>query len=103
MLEAALKYNELGFNVIVVGVDKKPLVKWEIYQKERSTPEQIKEWFSGSWQRNIALVTGEISNLLVVDCDTPSAMQEIQDFLPESIVTPIQRTPHGGKHFFFQH
>jgi len=49
------------------------------------------------------LVTGEISGLFVVDTDTVGAIQEVQDFLPENLVTPIQRTPHGGKHFFFKH
>ncbi len=102
MLQAALDYNSKGYNVIPVGKDKKPLVKWEAYQKARVTDDEVRTWFKNP-DRNVAIVTGEISNLFVVDTDTPSAMQEVQDFLPENIITPIQRTPHGGKHFFFKH
>jgi hypothetical protein len=103
ILESALQYHNLGFNVIPVNQDKKPLIKWESYQKQGSTKEEIQNWFSRFKDPNIALVTGEISGLLVVDTDTAASIQEVQDFLPENLVTPIQRTPHGGKHFFFKH
>ena len=103
MLEAALTYSSRGYNVIPVGADKKPLIKWEAYQRQRTTPEQIQRWFGGRQERNIGLVTGEISNLFVVDTDTPESIKEIQDQLPENLVTPIQKTPHGGRHFFFKH
>jgi len=103
MLQAALNYNEHGFNVIPVGKDKKPLVKWEPYQKEMTTQEQIQGWFGSGQERNIGLVTGAISNLFVIDTDTPEATAEVQDYLPENLTTPIQKTPHDGRHFFFRH
>lgn len=103
MLESALQYHNLGFNVIPVNQDKRPLIKWETYQKQKSTKEEIENWFLKFKDPNIGLVTGEISDLLVIDTDTPASIQEVQDFLPENLVTPIQRTPHGGKHFFFKH
>ena len=102
MLEVALKYHSLGYNVIPVNKDKKALVKWEQYQHQQSSEKEIESWFSGS-PKNIALVTGEISDLFVVDTDTAGAIEEIQNYLPDSFMTPIQRTPHGGKHFFFKH
>ncbi len=103
ILESAIKYYNLGFNVIPVGKDKKALIKWEPYQRQRCTLEEIKEWFNGSSLRNIGIVTGEISNLLVVDTDTQESIMEVQNYLPENFITPIQKTPHNGKHFFFKH
>ncbi len=103
MLEAAKQYCNLGYNVIPVNKDKKALVKWESFQKERSTISQIEQWFKQFKDSNIGIVTGEISNLFVIDSDTPESTLEVQNYLPENIITPIQITPHNGKHFFFKH
>ena len=103
MLETAKKYLDLGYNVIPIGKDKKSLVKWEPYQKEKVTSKQLEEWFKQFKQPNIGIVTGSISNLFVIDTDTPEATQKIQDYIPENIITPIQSTPREGRHFFFKH
>jgi hypothetical protein len=102
-LEYALKYFELGYSVIPVKEDKTPFIKWEPYQKKKASKEEIKGWFTKFGEPNIALITGEISDLFVVDTDTPASIEQVQNSLPENIVTPIQQTPHGGKHFFFKH
>jgi hypothetical protein len=101
MIESALKYLRKGYSVIPIGKDKIPLIKWEIYQKKKPTEEEVKQWFDKKNPPNIALVTGKISNLTVIDTDTEEGTKEIQNYLPENIVVPIQSTPHGGKHFFF--
>jgi hypothetical protein len=103
ILEAAIRYLELGFSVIPVDNKKHPLIKWEPYQKQRASKEEIEGW-SRKWANmNIGIVTGAISNLLVVDTDTASAIVRVNDAIPESLVVPCQRTPKGGKHFFFSH
>lgn len=102
MLQAAIQYSKNGYNVIPVGKDKRPLVKWEPYQRERTTESQIDGWFKDG-SRNIGIVTGEISNLFVIDTDTPESTAEVQNYLPDNIVIPIQKTPHDGRHFFFRH
>ncbi len=103
LLEAALKYAEKGFSVIPVAQNKIPLIKWEPYQKQRATKENIQTWWKDHPQANIGLVTGEISNLLVVDCDTPESTQRIQETIPENLIVPCEKTPRGGMHFFFSH
>ena len=47
MLEAALRYHELGFNPIPQDHDKKPLVKWRPYQDRRVTEQEIREGLLG--------------------------------------------------------
>lgn len=103
ILEAALKYLEKGYSVIPVGTDKRPLIKWEPYQKQRATKEEIQIWFKKFPSANIGIVTGELSNLLIVDTDLPEATTRIQEAIPDSLVVPCQQTPSGGMHFVFCH
>lgn len=103
ILEAAIAYAKKGMSVIPVGTDKVPLIKWEPYQKKRASEEEIQAWFKKFPSANIGIVTGEISNLLVVDCDTPASIQQVQEAIPESLTVPCETTPRGGMHFFFSH
>jgi len=101
LLNEALKYFEKGYNIIPVNKNKKPLVSWEKWQKEKQTKEQIEQWWEKYPSANIAVITGKISNLLVIDTDTQEATQKIQELIPESLLVPCQKTPRGGMHFFF--
>ena len=106
-LEAALKYHtELGFSVIPVGAGnegKKPFVEWAKYQNEKATSEQLKEWWK-QWPRaKVAIITGAISGLDVVDVDSEAGLRALDEHLPDSLVTPIAKTPGGGWHYYFEH
>jgi len=102
IVTAALKYAELGFSVIPVQKNKKPYVSWEKYQHEKATPDQIREWWQKYPNANIAIVTGGISGLNVVDIDSQKGMEILNKMLPDSLVTPISRTPRGGWHYYHQ-
>jgi len=101
-LEAALKYQEAGRSVIPVQQNKKPFVKWEKYQTERATLDLIKEWWRKWPEANVAMVTGGISGLNVVDIDSKEGMAKLEELLPDNLVTPTARTPRGGWHFYFR-
>ena len=102
MLNSALWYAGQGMSVFPTGRDKKPLIKWEKYQKERATEAQIKEWWVKFPDANIGIVTGAISGIMVVDIDTEEGHDEIQKYIPESLETPTANTPKGGQHLFFK-
>jgi hypothetical protein len=73
VLEAARRYHALGLNIIPIAHgEKKPIIKWERYQKERVTVEQVEKWFGDPDQPvNIAIVCGSISgNFVGLDFDT---------------------------------
>lgn len=97
-LDQALYYIEkLGWSVIPVGADKKPLVEWKLYQSQKATKEQVIEWFSKP-EVNIGIITGRISNLVVIDIDprhdgTDEAFKEIS--------TIKSATGGGGWHYYF--
>lgn len=102
ILQIVLNYAKT-FSVIPVGKDKKPFIKWEPFQKEKATEKQVKEWWSKFPNANVGIITGQLSNIMVIDTDTSEATKKIQDLLPEGFETPIQKTPSGGMHFFFQY
>jgi len=95
-LEHALKYLDFGFSVIPVGNDKKPLIRWEKYQKEKATEEEVEKWFSDSDNYNIGIITGEISGIVVVDVEAGGKTEN----LPPTV---ISKTGGGGWHFFYKH
>ena len=103
MLEAALQYARKGYSIIPVKRDKTPFIKWEPYQNRKASEEEIRSWFKKFPDANIAIVTGEISNLFVVDTDNQQATDRINEAIPEGLEVPCQRTPSGFMHFLFSH
>lgn len=98
-LKAALYYHKLGLSIIPAQKNKKPLVKWEQYQKQRPTEALIHEWWGKKYPTaNIAIITGQISNLTVIDIDSAKGRELIEELTPESFLTPIVDTPSGGEH-----
>lgn len=98
--KTANEYLSLGFSVIPAGQDKKPLVAWATYQKELPTNVIANEWASQFGNPNIGIVTGKISNLIVVDFD-PRHGADLNAF--SDIKTPTVKTGGGGKHLYFQY
>jgi hypothetical protein len=101
MLGWATKYAEAGYSVIPVGNDKKPLLKWEQYQKKIASKEEIASWFTKWPTANIAVVTGEISGIVVVDIDDPELKHDLLDTIEKGAEPPITITPRGGRHQWF--
>lgn len=103
LVDEALHYSQIGLSVIPVKPDKKPYIKWEDFQKRKSTPEEIRRWWKKWPPAMIGIVTGPISEIDVVDTDNQEADEELQSYLSDSFVCPTQRTPSGGKHYLFAH
>jgi hypothetical protein len=91
--------NHLGFSVIPLGSDKRPLVKWERYQTEKATIEQLQQWqdqyHSSAW----GVVTGAISNIFVLDFDGETGINTMHAWDLE----PYVRSGSGGYHVYFTH
>jgi hypothetical protein len=102
MLESALWYLSMGWNVIPVTEDKRPqLPSWEEYQRRMVTEREVREWWSTWPNAGIAVITGSVSGLVVVDVDSPAGMEHIKPYLNGDTLTTI--TGGGGRHFYFKH
>ena len=98
---AALEYIKQGFSIMpIIPETKKPYVKWKPYQKELPSEKQIKEWWTKWPDALIGMITGEISGITIVDCDSPEAIELVESYLPESLTLPISGTKNG-RHYFF--
>jgi len=107
MKEEALKYIGAGFsaipigNIKVVGKDKfieYPL-PWKQFQLRKMTEEEV----NNTYFKNIGIVTGAISDLIVLDAD--SYKEGFDEELFKSLripPTPVQRTGRGGMQYFFK-
>ncbi len=122
-LEAAKKYLAHNWNVIPLGVkEKKPNFSalkstghgktdangilvggWESFQTERATNELLEAWWQHSPESNVGIVTGKISNLIVVDIDPRhggnESFEKMRSLLPK---TYIVKTGGGGAHYYYE-
>lgn len=96
MLHRALEYLLIGFNVIPAR-GKIPAVAWQQYQNRKITREELRKmWFP---EANIAVITGTISNIAVLDIDNPEAVEKIKTKgLPRTAVVKTRR----GFHYYFR-
>ena len=107
-LQAALAYLGLGWSVIPVRArEKRPLIAWQDHQRDRATVSELRHWF-GRWpDANIGIVTGAISQLVVLDVD-PKHDGEASVTLLERRHGPLPATVEaisggGGRHLYFRH
>src|SRR5512139_401539 len=106
--ETAQRYLARGWSVLPLrSRDKRPLIAWEPLQTSRPSPEQVSSWFSRWPDANIGIVTGEISNLFVIDIDPThggdASLERLErqfGLLPETVQAI---TGGGGRHFYFAH
>jgi hypothetical protein len=112
LLQARWLRDARGFSVIALDhpaapiagdpkqAGKVPVEAWKRYQREKPSDQRLRAWFSDG-PRNIGIVTGAISNIVVIDCDAPAAERWAEAHLPP---TPMMtRTGKGGTHRFYKH
>ncbi len=107
-VETAQRYLARGWSVLPLRArDKRPLAVWEPLQNSRPSAEQVTDWFSRWPDANIGIVTGEISNLIVLDIDPEHGgdvsldrLERQYGRLPATIETI---TGGGGRHLYFAH
>jgi Bifunctional DNA primase/polymerase, N-terminal len=94
-----------GFSVIPIplpqpGISdgKTPVIPWQAYQSRRPSIHELETWF-GSEPMNVAVVTGQVSHVVVVDADGDDGFAWCER-LP---YTPWQTKTAKGVHLYFRH
>ncbi len=106
--QAATRYLARGWSVLPLRHgDKRPLIAWEMLQQHRADAAMLAQWFARSPGANIGIVTGEISNLIVLDVDPKhggddslAVLGRRFGALPETVEA---QTGGGGRHLYFAH
>lgn len=110
LYDAASMAIERGWTIIPLSISsKKPLNEWKKYQTQATTQEEVDDWFENGAPTkeggrvevfNLALVTGVISGVLVLDCDNQTAVDYAKK---NGMTSPITVNTTRGKHFYFAH
>lgn len=102
MLHHALEYSDRGWSVMPLYGKKPALAAWKEFQSHRPTLGMLHHWFGMMNQNayNLAVITGRVSDLVVVDTDSPEATRWWESTFPP---TPLVCKTSKGKHFYFRH
>lgn len=95
-LQHAKHLVSIGFSVFPLVKDsKQPAVKWKEFQTRKPTEAELTHWF-GVHDFDIAIVTGLISGIVVIDCDNSEAQTKAAE---HKLASPIAQTTKRGCHY----
>ena len=77
---------------------KRPTILWREFQDRVATDDELVAWFTTD--QNLAIVTGRISGIVIVDVDHPAALTFVHQRLPW---TPWQCRTGKGWHLYYRH
>lgn len=100
LLTAAEEYLTRGWSCIPLWEKRPALTSWKEYQARPPTLEDIRRWFSppATLISGIGIVTGQVSGLVVIDCDSPQDAEYWLEHFPKSPL--MVNTGGGGLHIY---
>ncbi len=105
LLSQAKELVKWGFSVIPIDYcDKKPSVAWKEFQSRMATSEELERWFGPEddpKESNIAICTGPISGLTVVDVDPRNGGSTTIEGCSLGRATVI--TGGNGYHYYYRY
>ncbi|MBZ0302180.1 MAG: bifunctional DNA primase/polymerase [Anaerolineae bacterium] len=103
--------NNRGWSVVPVWGDLRSgqqmkavaLASWTEYQHRYATPDELREWFIDGGKPGLAVVCGDLSGLVVLDCDTPEIAADFAAKLPDLTETyTVLSANKGLPHYYFR-
>lgn len=98
--EAALYYHTIGLMPIPVK-EKKSVISWGDYTDRVAPQDRVGEWFKDTSNGyGVALITGPVSQTIVLDLDGEEALQHIKNnyFIPKTWMAKTRK----GRHVYFK-
>lgn len=98
--ETAKEYYSYGWSLVPCPLKSKyPALEWENLQEVRIPEDKLSYFFNE--ECNIAIITGRLSNLVVIDVD--EFTEEANKLISMLPVTWQVETPTGGTHYYFKY
>ncbi len=97
-------YVDSGWSILPVKPEEKRpyMTNWLQYMRVKATQKQVDNWFNNLAGAGVGVVTGKISNIVVLDvesyCKTP-----IEELLKKYPTQLIARSGSGGWHLYYQY
>jgi hypothetical protein len=95
LAHARLYVEKFGLSVIPMGLDKRPMIAWKEYQERHATQDDLEKWP----HENLAIVTGFVSGIVVVDCES---REDAEWFWKSRGTSPVICQTKRGFHFYFR-
>jgi hypothetical protein len=101
LARAAGEYLASGWSLIPLLGKLPALPSWKEYQRRLPSSEEVAVWFSegGRPPSGLGIVTGSLSRLVVVDCDSEADAAFWYKSFPSSPLAAL--TGGGGVHFYY--
>lgn len=91
----------LGLSVFpVVPMRKSPLIKWKIYQSHPAPDSLVADWHAATPNANVAVATGVLSGVIVLDLDDHNAVAEAY---ARGVPNTLSAQTPRGMHMYFRH
>jgi len=101
-------YAGIGYSVIPIYGDTQPekakvaTISWKQYQMRRASDTQITQWFEADHYGGVGIVTGRISNLVVIDFDDAQIQADFEKQFPSLLDTRIVTSASRGlSHYYY--
>ena len=102
-LDVIYTYVDRGWSVLPVRPEEKRpfMTNWLQYTHSRASKETITSWFTNLSGAGVGIVTGKVSNVIVLDVES-TCPYPIEDILKKYPTQLISRSGSGGYHLFYQ-
>lgn len=103
-LDVIYTYVDRGWSVLPVRPEEKRpfMTNWLQYTHSRASKETITSWFTNLSGAGVGIVTGRVSNVIVLDVES-TCPYPIEDILKKYPTQLISRSGSGGYHLFYQY
>lgn len=102
-LSVVLDLHDWGLTVIPLKPRSKiAAVSWKDFQSSKPTLDQVQNWFAEETERNVGILTGASSGIVVLDIDADRGGEESVAKLGPLPRTATVKTGRGT-HYYFQH